>query len=148
MPLSWRDPRRNLLTCAGLDLLGLVGVLAGLSSIWSQPLTGQLGWMVTTITAYLLLGWLLGTYTLLRWRRLPRWTLIQRLGLCLLTTLMLVAILRWVINPPLDIWLVYRSTQMSWLLATTLWSLLVRVSLLKGRLQDEEPKLILLSSKT
>ncbi len=148
MPLSWRDPRRNLLTCAGLDLLGLVGVLAGLSSIWSQPLTGQLGWMVTTITAYLLLGWLLGTYTLLSWRRLPRWTLIQRLGLCLLTTLMLVAILRWVINPPLDIWLVYRSTQMSWLLPTTLWSLLVRVSLRKGRLQAEEPKLILLSSKT
>ncbi len=120
-------------------------LLAGLVSIWSQPLKGQTPWIVITITAYLLLGWLLGTYTVLGWPRLSRWSLIQRLGLCLLTTLMFVAILRWVINPSLDVWLVYRSRQVSWLLPTTIWSLIVRVGLRRGALQSEDPKFVLVS---
>ncbi|MFL0753453.1 MAG: sugar transferase, partial [Prochlorococcus sp.] len=108
MPVSWRNPRQKLLLCAGLDLLGLVLILVGIVNIRSQSLEGQQIWIVATITAYLLLGWLLGTYTVLGWRRLPRWALLQRLGLCLLTTLMVIAILRWLINPPQDVWLVYR----------------------------------------
>ena len=117
--------------------------LAGLASIWSQPLQGQVSWVVITIAAYLLLGWLFGTYTMLGWPRLSRWALSQRLGICFLTTLMLVAILRWVINPSLDAWLVYRSSQVSWLLLTTLWALIVRVGLRRGALQAEEPQLVL-----
>ncbi len=143
--MDWHDPRSNLILCAGLDLLGLAIVLAGLASIRSLPLTGQFGWMVTTITAYLLLGWLLGTYTLLGWRRLPRWTLLQRMGLNVLASLMVVAILRWLINPPLTIWLVYRSSQMLWLLPASVWSLLVRVALRRGALQTEEPQLLLVA---
>ena len=112
MKLSWRNPRRNLLLCAAFDLFGMLLVLVGLASIWALPLQGQFFWVVVTVVAYLLLGWLLGTYTVLGWPSLSRWTLIQRLGLCWLSTLMLVAILRWLINPPLDIWLVYKSSQM------------------------------------
>ncbi len=145
MQLSWRDPRQNLLLCAGLDFLGMAVLLAGLTSLWSQSLEGQLAWMVTTICSYLLLGWLLGTYTLLTWPRLPRWTMLQRLGLCLLATLMLVAILRWVFNPSLEVWLVYRSTQVLWLFPTTIWALFVRVSLRRGVLQADEPKLVLVA---
>ena len=80
---------------------------------------------------------------MLGWPRLSRWALSQRLGICFLTTLMLVAILRWVINPSLDAWLVYRSSQVSWLLLTTLWALIVRVGLRRGALQAEEPQLVL-----
>ncbi len=120
-------------------------VLGGLVSTWSQSLHGQLLWISITIIAYLLLGWLLGTYTLLGWPRLPIGIMFQRLGLCLVTTLMLVAILRWVLNPSLDVWVVYRSSQVSWLFLTTLCSLFIRVSLRRGVLQAEEPKLVLVA---
>ncbi|MCP4972876.1 MAG: sugar transferase, partial [Prochlorococcus sp.] len=68
MTVSWGHPRRNLLLCAGLDLLGLIVILAWMVGIRSLSLTGQLNWILATITAYLLFGWLLGTYTVLGWR--------------------------------------------------------------------------------
>ena len=145
MKLTWRNPRRNLLLCVLLDLLGMLLVLLGLASLWAKPFLGQLLWISITITAYLLLGWLLGTYTVLAWPRLSRWTLIQRLGLCFFTSLMVVAVLRWAINPSLDIWLVYRSSQISWLLLTTFWSLIVRVGLRRGALQTDEEKIVLVA---
>ncbi len=145
MKLSWRNPRRILLLCAVLDLLGMVLILFGVATIWGKSLSSQSTWIGITVIAYLLFGWLLGTYTVLGWPRLSRWTLIQRLGLCLVTTLMFVAILRWAINPSLEIWLVFRSSQVSWLFPTTLWSLMVRVGLRRGALQAEEPKLILVA---
>ena len=116
-----------------------------LASAWAQTLKGQAIWMGITITSYLLLGWLLGTYTVLGWPRLSRWTLIQRLGLCFISTLMLVAVLRWVFNPPLDIWMVYRSTQISWLIPTTIWSLIIRVGLRRRALQPDDPSLVLVA---
>ncbi len=143
--MSWRNPRSKLLFCAGLDVIGLVIVLVCLVTTSSLHLTGQLPWILTTIFAYLLWGWLLGTYTVLGWRSLSRWTLIQRLGLCLLATLMLVAIFRWFFNPSLDVWLVFRSAQFSWLLPVTVWSFFVRVCLRRGVIQSEEPSLVLLA---
>ncbi len=145
--MSWRNPRRNLLLCAGLDVVGLLVVLFFLASIWSLPLVGQLGWIFVTIVVYLLLGWLLGTYTVLGWRSLSQLRLIQRLGLCLLMTLMLVAILRWFCNPSLDIWIVFRSTQFSWLIPVIVWSFFVRVSLRRGVIQAEDPSLVLLADE-
>ncbi len=147
--LAWRDPRQNLFLCAGLDVLGMVLVLALLVSGWSEshPLEGQITWMASTITAYLLFGWLLGTYTVLGWPRLSSWTLIQRIGLCFITTLIFVAILGWVINVPDDIRILHRRSQFSWLIPTAIWSLLVRVSLRRGALQAEESKLVLVGSE-
>ena len=122
-------------------------VLFGITSLWSQPLKGQFFWIGITITAYLLLGWLLGTYTLLGWRRVSRWALIQRLGLSFLSTLMFVAILRWAINPSLDTWIVYRSSQVLWLSLASLWALIIRVGLRRRTLQPDDPKLVLVAPK-
>ena len=143
--LSWRNPRGDLFLCAALDLIGMIVVLVGIASLWSQPLQGQFLWIGITITSYLLLGWLLGTYTVLGWQRVSRWTLLQRLGLCSLSTVMFVAILRWVINPSLDIWIVYRSSQISWLLLTSIFSLIVRVGLRRRALQPDEPRFVLVA---
>ena len=142
---SWTNPRGDLFLCAGLDLFGMVFVLVGIASFWSQPLQGQFLWIGITITSYLLLGWLFGTYTVLGWSRLSGATLIQRVGLCFLSTVMLVAILRWVINPSLDVWMVYRSSQISWLVSTSIWSLIVRVGLRRRALQPDEPKFVLVA---
>ncbi len=122
-------------------------ILIGIASGLSLPLQGQTTWIAITSSVYLLLGWLLGTYTVLGWSSLSRWTLIQRLILCLIASLMLVAILRWTLNPPLEIWLVFRSSQIAWLLPTTIWSLFVRIGLRSGALQAEETQLILVMPK-
>ena len=65
------DPRRLLLTCAGLDLLGLLVLLILISSFKQPALQTQLLWVLFTAMSYLGLGWLFGSYTVLRWRRLP-----------------------------------------------------------------------------
>ncbi|MEX1316085.1 MAG: sugar transferase [Synechococcaceae cyanobacterium] len=143
--MSWRDPRRDLLLCAGLDLLGLVLVLLGLINLRGLPLVGQSGWIATTLATYLVMGWLLGTYTVLGRPRLPRWTLLQRLGLTVLASLLVVAVLRWLLNPPLAVWVVHRSSQLSLLLPVVVWSGLVRVVLHRGALRSEEPRLLLVA---
>lgn len=134
-----------LLHAAALDLLGVVLVAVLFSAAEGLSWAGQMGWMFTTTLVYLAMGWLLGTYTLLGWRRLPRGTLLQRLGLALLASLVMVAVLRWWVNPPLAVWAVHRRTQLVWLGAATLWSLLVRVALRRGVLQPEEPRLLLVA---
>ena len=59
--MLWPDPRRILLFCAGLDLAGLLALVA-LLCLFKQPsLLPQLGWLVFTAVAYLGLGWLFGS---------------------------------------------------------------------------------------
>jgi lipopolysaccharide/colanic/teichoic acid biosynthesis glycosyltransferase len=124
--MSWRNPRRILLVCAGLDLAGLLGLLALISLFKPLPVLPQLGWLAFTALAYLGLGWLFGSYTVLRWRRLPLAAVLQRVLITGVVTLVVVALARLLLNPPDAVWLVHRSTQAAWLLPLMLWSLLMR----------------------
>jgi lipopolysaccharide/colanic/teichoic acid biosynthesis glycosyltransferase len=130
--LSWRDPRRTLVLCAGLDLIGMLALLALIASFKPLPLAPQLGWLALTAVAYLGLGWLFGSYTVLRWRRLPILAVIQRVLLVAAGTLVVVAVARLLLNPPEPVWLVHRSTQLVWLLLLGGWSLLLRALLRRG----------------
>ena len=56
--MSWRNPRRILVVCAGLDLAGLIGLAVLISLFKPVPLFPQLGWLLFTALAYLGLGWL------------------------------------------------------------------------------------------
>ena len=94
---------------------------------------------------YPLLGWLFGSYTVLRWRRLAFPVLLQRLLITATATLMVVAIARWLVNPGDDVWLVYRRVQLLWIGALSLWALAVRVGLRQGLLLPEAPKMLLLA---
>jgi lipopolysaccharide/colanic/teichoic acid biosynthesis glycosyltransferase len=132
--LSWRDPRRTLVLCAGLDLIGLLAVLALIAPFKPSPLPPQFGWLAFTAVAYLGLGWLFGSYTVLRWRRLPILAVIQRVLLVAAGTLVVVAVARLLLNPPEPVWLVHRSTQLLWLLLLGVWSLLLRALLRRGLL--------------
>ena len=146
IPVKLAHPRHKLIVCASLDLIGLLILGPGLATLRGLSLQGQVGWLVTTTVLYLLLGWLLGTYTVLEWRHLPCRILLQRLSLHLSITLAVVAVLHWLVNPPLDIWVVYRSSQIIWLLPATLWSGLVRVGLRRSDLlQREETDLLLIA---
>ena len=102
-------------------------------------------WMLFCFLLYPLLGWLFGSYTVLRWRHLPVLVLLQRLASASLASLLLVAVVRWFLNPATEVWLVHRSVQVIWLSALFGWSLLVRLGLRRGLLSPERPRIVMLA---
>ena len=149
-----RDPRTLLLRALFLDWFGqiLILVLIMLAPaavgvpIGGTQLVGQYSWLLFCLLLYPLLGWLFGSYTVLRWRRLPVGVLLQRLMLTALATLIVVALARWLLNPGEQVWLVYRRVQLVWVAAVTCWSLLIRIGLRRGMLLPEAPRLLLLAA--
>lgn len=147
------DPRTLLLRALLLDWFGQVLILAWMLSMpaWSgialggESLQGQGPWLVFVLLLYPLLGWLFGSYTVLRWRRLALPVLLQRLLITAAVTLMVVAIARWLINPSEVVWLVYRRVQLLWIGLLTFWALAVRVGLRRGLLLPEAPRMLLLA---
>ena len=107
-------PRSRLLAALMLDCLGQLGILGALLGVtaWtdvqigSGSLEGQLAWLCLMVVMYPALGWLFGSYTVLRWRRLSSTVLAQRLLITAIATLAVVAIFRWLLNPSDDVWLV------------------------------------------
>jgi len=141
--MPWRNPRRILLVCACLDLAGLTGLVVLISLSKSVSLFPQLGWLLFTAAAYLGLGWLFGSYTVLRWRRLPLAVVFQRVFVTGVVTLALVALARLLLNPSANVWLVHRSTQLTWLVLLMGWSLLMRGLLRSGVLLPPQAQLAL-----
>ena len=142
------DPRRLLLFCAVLDLLGLLALLI-LISLFKQPaLQTQVPWVFFTAMSYLGLGWLFGSYTLLRWRSLPAVAVLQRVLITGLVTVIVVALARLLLNPADSVWLVHRSTQVIWLSLLMLWSVMWRVLLRRGVLIQPLPRMFLVGSPT
>lgn len=140
------DPRRLLVICAGLDLLGLI-TLIGLISLFKQStLQSQFSWVVFTAVTYLGLGWLFGSYTVLRWRRLPPVAVLQRVLITAVVTVTFLAIVSLLFNPAETVWIVHRSTQAIWLPSLMLWSVVLRVLLRRGVLTPPVPKLVLIGS--
>ena len=151
----WHDPRLLLLRALLLDWLGQLLILVGIicSPSWlgfSLGVPPQLEiswlWLIFCLLLYPLLGWLFGSYTVLRWRRLAFTVLLQRLLITAMVSLMVVAIARWLVNPGEEVWLVHRRLQVVWLGALTVWSLLIRVALRRGLLMPDAPRLLILAS--
>ena len=149
------DPRSLILRALLLDsagqllILGLIlwgPPLLGLS-IGGSSLDGQGDWLLFSFLLYPLLGWLFGSYTVLRWRRLTLTILLQRLAITAAVSVMVVAVTRWLINPADSVWLVYRSVQFVWMFALTGWALMVRLALRRGLLLPESPRLFLLAQQ-
>jgi lipopolysaccharide/colanic/teichoic acid biosynthesis glycosyltransferase len=63
-----------------------------------------------------------------------------------LATFVVVAVARFLANPPEQVWLVHRSTQAQWLQPLMLWSLLVRGLLRRGLLLPEQAQCLLVGS--
>ena len=146
------SPRRLLLIAALLDVVGQMvflwvlislPILVGLSPA-ELSLEKQWGWLMGSVTTYLLSSWLFGSYTVLRWRRVPLSSLLPRVFVAATATVVVMAVCRWALNPGQEIWLLYRRVQLVWMLPVTIWSLLVRVGLGKGLLLPEAPALLVL----
>ena len=149
----FRDPRSLVFVAAGLDLVGqmiLLALLAAATTWFPVPITAHMlvwpwGWTIFCLLLYPSLGWLFGSYTVLRWRHLPQLLLLQRVLLTCVATLVVLAIARWVTNPPESIWLLHRRVQLLWLSGVCLWSLLVRISLRRGLVLPDPPQLLLVA---
>ena len=74
--------------------------------------------------------------------------LIQRLFLTAVAALIVVAVARWLINPPDSIWVLHRRVQLLWLGSLFTWSLLVRFGLRRGLVFPEPPQLLLLADNS
>ena len=150
------DPRSLILRALVLDGVGqllILGLILWIPSLlgWTiggSSLQGQGGWLLFSLLLYPLLGWLFGSYTVLRWRRLTLPVLLQRLVITAAATVMVVAIARWLINPSDAVWLVYRRVQLVWMVALTGWVLLVRLALRRGLLLPDAPRLLLLAQQS
>jgi len=149
------DPRSLILRALILDGVGqllILGLILWIPSLlgWTiggSSLQGQGGWLLFSLLLYPLLGWLFGSYTVLRWRRLTLSVLLQRLVITAAASVMVVAIARWLINPSDAVWLVYRRVQLVWMVALTGWVLLVRLALRRGLLLPDAPRLLLLAQQ-
>ena len=147
------DPRTLILRALLLDGVGqllILGLILWVPNwlgfaIGGSSLAGQWGWLLFSLLLYPLLGWLFGSYTVLRWRRLTLPVLLQRLVITAVVSVMVVAVARWLINPADFVWLVYRRVQLLWMMALTVWALLVRLALRKGLLLSDVPRLLLLA---
>ena len=126
------DPRLLILLALFLDTAGqllILGLILWIPSLlgWTiggSTLEGQGGWLLFSLLLYPLLGWLFGSYTVLRWRRLTLSVLLQRLVITAAVSVLVVAVARWLINPTDVVWLVYRRVQLMWMFGLTAWALL------------------------
>ena len=147
------NPRTLILWALLLDAAGqllILGLILWLPSFLGWTTVGstlevQFGWLLLSLLLYPSLGWLFGSYTVLRWRRLALSVLLQRLVITAVVSVIVVALARWVINPPDAVWLVHRRVQLVWMLALTGWALLVRLALRRGLLLPDAPRLLLLA---
>ena len=149
------NPRTLILRALLLDGLGQL-LMLGLI-LWAQALLGwtiggyslegQGGWLLFSLVLYPSLGWLFGSYTVLRWRRLTLPVLLQRLLITAAVSVIVMAVARWLINPADAVWLVYRRVQLLWMVALTGWALLVRLALRRGLLLSDAPRLMLLAQQ-
>ena len=148
-----RDPRSLMFAAAGLDCVGQMLLLAFLVvfanwlplPIASPELVWHWGWTLFCLLLYPSLGWLFGSYTVLRWRHMPRNVLLQRVLLTTVVTFVVVAVARWVTNPAESVWLLHRRVQLLWMSAVCLWSLLLRISLRRGHVLPEPLQLLVLA---
>jgi len=130
--LPWLRPRQQLLVCSLLDLAGLLPVamlidwLRPGAALWQNP-DGLL--LIGLI--YLLLGWLLGSYTVLRWTGLHWRQLLQRLVFTAAATALAMVLLGWLVNAPDRFTVLHRGTLLLLLGFQTFWSLGLRL-LMRG----------------
>ena len=148
------NPRTLILLALLLDGLGQLLTLGLI--LWTPPLglaiggsslEGQGSWLLFSLLLYPSLGWLFGSYTVLRWRRLTLPALLQRLVITAVVSVIVMAVARWLINPADAVWLVNRRVQLAWMVALTSWALLVRLALRRGLLLPDAPRLMLLAQQ-
>jgi len=132
-----------------LDLVGVLPV-AMLTSLLrpGADLANHPGALLQIGVLYLIVGWLLGSYTLLRWPGLRLTLLIQRLLLTAGGTGLIIVLLGWLADASEQLTLLHRGTLLLVLALQSSWSLGLRLLLRWiGAAPGTAPRQILLASQ-
>jgi len=115
--------------CALLDLFGLALAAALVDRLLSVDLLGHPGLLFAFGITYISCSWLFGSYTLLRWPRLPIAQVLVRLGMAALVTLLTLVFAFWLFHLPVQLSLGHRRIQLALMSCLSLWALAVRLFL-------------------
>jgi len=120
--VHWLRHRRWLALAAGLDALGVSLLTAWIDRERAGFLNHQLGLLTMLVAIYLSLGWLFGSFTLVKIRRL-RWDqLVLRLAITSATTIATGAVLGWLLRAPPEVTLLHRGSLLPLFILAALWS--------------------------
>lgn len=119
-----------------------------ISQRWAGEFLAYPAWVAGTIISYIVLGWLFGSYTVLRWRTLPPLAVARRVFITAVVTFAVIAFLRVLLNPSDLVWVLHRKTQLSWLCITSLCSIVIRFVLRAGLLLPSTPALLLITESS
>jgi len=128
-----------LLLCLLLDLVGVCLGAALVDRLVPADLLAHPSWVVGFAATYVLLSWLFGSYTLLRWPRLRFRQMLVRLGVTALGTAMAVVLASWLFNLPLSFTLRHRRVQFALLSLVSLWAFLIRLLLWRQVRRRQSP---------
>ena len=148
------NPRFHLFVAAGLDFVGqlLLLVLLAINGrhltypIENELLSSNGAWFLFCIFLYPALAWLFGTYTVLRWRRVPLATLLQRIALTGIFVILITAIAGWIFSAEESIWFLHRRVQIQYVSGIAIWSLFVRLLLRSGNIWPDSEQVLILAS--
>lgn len=137
--MGWAPSRLPLAVAASLDGAGLVLLAVAINALRRSSLAHQQLLLLTLVLIYLSLGWLFGSYTLLKQPRLRRSRLLLRLATTAGAALVASALLGWLLRASLDITLLHRGSLIPLFALLVPWSALVRLGLRQGRLLNSRP---------
>jgi lipopolysaccharide/colanic/teichoic acid biosynthesis glycosyltransferase/type III secretory pathway component EscS len=131
--MPWARYRQLLVLAAALDGLGLVGLTALINHIQNQSLdlgsSVVIKLLLVLVTIYCSFGWLFGSYTLLKLRRMGWRTSLSRLGTTSLASIVLAIVMSYTLRLQISTNLFFRSSLIPLFLLLAIWSALVRLCL-------------------
>ena len=145
-------PRLLLARTLLLDWLGqglillILAIISHGSSLSSKFIfsSHNILWIGSCFICYSFWGWLFGAYSVIRYRRIGKYHILRRLLLTALSTILSVAIIRWLLNVPDEIWILHRRSQIFWMLGLTIWTYFIRLAVTQGQFLPIVPKILVL----
>jgi len=127
--MNWGRHRLPLALAAGLDAAGLIAAAITVNGLRQNSVGNQQLLLLALVLIYLSLGWLFGSYTLLKLTRLRWIQLLLRLGITSGASIVAGALLGWLLRVPQDISLLHRGSLIPLFSLVSFWSALVRLGL-------------------
>ena len=127
--MNWGRHRLPLALAAGLDAAGLIATALTVNGLRQNSVDNQQLLLLSLVLIYLSLGWLFGSYTLLKLARLRWMQLLLRLGITSAASIVAGALLGWLLRVPQDISLLHRGSLIPLFSLVSFWSALVRLGL-------------------
>ena len=131
--------RRKIIFCALLDIFGFALIVAVFNVLVGLELQSQFTWLLLLAIVYVFSGWLIGSYTVLRWPELRLNVVLLRLCVTGGLTLLLMAILAWLINAPIEVRVFHRRNLFLVVPALVGWSLALRLLFRVGLIKSSSP---------